>query len=374
MKLSIAFLLVFTATTLCAAQEAVPDARAELDHGARLYREGNYVEAQRHFERALELDPMLKNGPLLIARAIERQYKPGDSTPVNMAKGVAAVEAFKRIAESDPSVEEAYNAVISLYRQMKDEQAERDWLTQYSNAPQVMPEKRAVAYLALASKQWDCSYAITEKNKETVRERNRVGIRYRMPESRADFETARGCATEGVNLMERAVSLDANNPDIWAQTANLLRELSKLAEMEGDEARKAEHEGRLKEALAAHQRLTAGRKQASSAERAATSPAPAPAQPKDVIISGGMLNNKAVSKPQPAYPAEALAARAQGTVTVRIVVDETGKVLSAEAVSGHPLLKPAAVAAARQARFTPTSLQGQPVKVKGVITYKFVLQ
>ena len=92
------------------------------------------------------------------------------------------------------------------------------------------------------------------------------------------------------------------------------------------------------------------------------------------VISGGVLNGKAVSKPQPPYPPIARAARAQGTVTVQVVIDEEGRVISAKALSGHPLLQSAAVAAARQARFTPTLLTGQPVKVSGVITYNFVLK
>ena len=101
-------------------------------------------------------------------------------------------------------------------------------------------------------------------------------------------------------------------------------------------------------------------------------PAPKPT-PKMPIIPGGVLNVKAISKPQPEYPAIAKAARAQGTVVVQIVVDEEGRVISASAVSGHPLLQQAAVAAARQARFSPTRLEGQPVKVSGIITYNFVL-
>jgi protein TonB len=92
------------------------------------------------------------------------------------------------------------------------------------------------------------------------------------------------------------------------------------------------------------------------------------------VVSGGVLNGKAISKPQPAYPMIGGAARVRGTVTVQVVVDEAGRVISARAVGGHPLLQPAAVAAARQARFSPTLLSGQPVKVSGVITYNFVLQ
>ena len=103
-----------------------------------------------------------------------------------------------------------------------------------------------------------------------------------------------------------------------------------------------------------------------------TSETPSPAEGK--TISGGVLNAKAISMPQPAYPPIAKAARASGTVTVQVTVDETGKVVSASAVSGHPLLQQAAVAAARQARFTPTLLSGEPVSVKGILTYNFVLE
>lgn len=87
-----------------------------------------------------------------------------------------------------------------------------------------------------------------------------------------------------------------------------------------------------------------------------------------------MLNGKAVAKPSPVYPPIAKAARASGTVVVQIVVDEEGYVISSDAVSGHPLLQHASVVAARQVRFAPTLLEGQPVKVSGIITYNFVLQ
>jgi TonB family protein len=91
-------------------------------------------------------------------------------------------------------------------------------------------------------------------------------------------------------------------------------------------------------------------------------------------ISGGVLNGKAISKPQPPYPPAAKAARAAGVVVVQVTVDETGGVVSASAVAGHPLLRAAAVAAAKQAKFSPTLLSGKPVRVSGVLTYNFVLE
>lgn len=102
---------------------------------------------------------------------------------------------------------------------------------------------------------------------------------------------------------------------------------------------------------------------------------PPPPPPKKVVpkqISGGVLNGKATSLPKPAYPPAAKAVGASGAVTVQVLIDESGNVVSATAVSGHPLLRAAAVAAARGAKFSPTQLSGQAVKVSGVITYNFV--
>ncbi|HKY41538.1 MAG TPA: TonB family protein [Pyrinomonadaceae bacterium] len=101
--------------------------------------------------------------------------------------------------------------------------------------------------------------------------------------------------------------------------------------------------------------------------------APKPTPPR-APVSGGVLNGKAISLPKPAYPPIAKAAHASGTVTVQVLIDENGNVVSAKAVSGHPLLQAVAVGAARQAKFSPTKLSGQPVKVTGVIQYNFVAQ
>ena len=85
-----------------------------------------------------------------------------------------------------------------------------------------------------------------------------------------------------------------------------------------------------------------------------------------------MLNGKAISLPKPSYPPIAKQVGASGTVVVQVVVDEKGNVTSATAVSGHPLLRAAAVGAARSAKFSPTLLSGRAVKVSGVINYNFV--
>ncbi|MEP6925337.1 MAG: TonB family protein [Pyrinomonadaceae bacterium] len=104
-------------------------------------------------------------------------------------------------------------------------------------------------------------------------------------------------------------------------------------------------------------------------------PAPKPVEkPKPTTISGGVINGKATRLVQPPYPPAAKAVHASGTVNVQVLIDENGNVVSASATSGNPLLRAAAVQAARASKFSPTQLSGQPVKVSGVIVYNFVAQ
>jgi TonB family protein len=95
---------------------------------------------------------------------------------------------------------------------------------------------------------------------------------------------------------------------------------------------------------------------------------PKAAPPKSI----GVVNGIAINLPRPPYPPAAAAVGVQGKVDVQVTIDETGKVISAKAASGHPLLKQAAEKAAWSARFTPTLLSKVPVKVTGVIVYNFV--
>ncbi len=89
------------------------------------------------------------------------------------------------------------------------------------------------------------------------------------------------------------------------------------------------------------------------------------------VVTGGVVNGKASYLPKPPYPAPAKAVNASGAVNVQVTIDEAGNVISAKAVTGHPLLRQAAEDAARKAKFTPTYLSKTAVKVNGLIVYNF---
>lgn len=85
-------------------------------------------------------------------------------------------------------------------------------------------------------------------------------------------------------------------------------------------------------------------------------------------VAGGMLNAKAIYLPIPEVPP----GDATGVVLVAVVIDEHGSVIEARAVSGPQNLHASAVSAARLARFSPTLLMGEPVRVSGTLSYNFV--
>jgi TonB family protein len=91
-------------------------------------------------------------------------------------------------------------------------------------------------------------------------------------------------------------------------------------------------------------------------------------------VSEGVINSKAINLVKPVYSSAARTMRIGGEVKVQVMIDEDGKVISANAVSGHPLLRDSAEAAAKFSKFTPTFLSKQKVKVTGIIIYNFAIQ
>ena len=218
-------------------------AKNELNEAARAYREGRFPEAEQHSRRALELDPDSKTALNFIARTIHAQYRPGVQTPENIAKAYEAIQAYQQILAKDPKNDEAYKAIAYLYGALKEDDKLKAWITARANDSSVEPEKRAESYIVLASKDWDCSFKITElpTNKTTtLQPGNRAVVSYKKPKDPKDFETARACVRRGLEEVETAIKLDPNSEAAWSYKTNLLLEASKLAEMDGDLTRKAE--------------------------------------------------------------------------------------------------------------------------------------
>lgn len=242
---------------------AEAQAKQELNEAARAYREGNFAEAQAHSERALLLDPQNKAAPAFIARSIHSQYKERDFTPENVAKAREAIIAYQRILERNPNDDEAYKAVAYLYGALKEDALLREWILHRAGDVSVANDKRAEAFVVLASKDWDCSFRITEQPlaKVVTVHGSRAQVRYKMLKDLAEFEQAKECANRALDMANMAITLTPENEAAWSYKTNTLLELAKLAEMAEELQQKSEFQRQYEEALAETTRIASKRAQ-----------------------------------------------------------------------------------------------------------------
>ena len=240
-RIAIALAVVIATSSGCGVINRIR-AKNELNEAARTYREGHFVEAEQHARKALELDSNNKTAPLFIARTVHAQYRTGVNTPENIAKAREAIEAYRTILQADPTNEEAYKAIAFLYEKIKEDDKLREWIIARANDGRVEAKKRAEAYIVLASKDWNCSFQITDlpANKITTITDGKASVSYRKPKDQKDFETAQMCVKRGLEEVETAIKFDPNSESAWSYKTNLLSEASKLAEMDGKMDQKVE--------------------------------------------------------------------------------------------------------------------------------------
>ena len=156
---------------------------------ADFYRAGNFVEAQRHAERAVLLDPSNQTALTFLARVTHQRYKLGDETPENIELARAAIATYQRILSLDWQSEEPCKAVAVLYAAIHADQLLTGWLLQRAQNPQFSNEKRAEAY-ALAGRFWDCSFKFTELPDKKVVDENgsNVTVIYIKPKDALELE------------------------------------------------------------------------------------------------------------------------------------------------------------------------------------------
>ena len=254
-------------------------AKNQLNEAARAYREGKFEEAEQHSREAARLDPDNKTAPMFIARTIHAQYRPGVQSPENIAKAQKAIEAYQQLLANNPKDEEAYKAIAYLYGAVKDEAKLRQWIADRAVNESIEPEKRAEAYIVLASNDWNCSFKITElpTNKTTTVDpsNNKATVSYKKPQDPKEFETAQKCVKVGLAEAESAIKFDPNNESAWSYKTNLLLEAAKLAEMDGKTDAKADYQKQYEVALKRTTELSAAaqkRKEEEEARQAASPP------------------------------------------------------------------------------------------------------
>jgi tetratricopeptide (TPR) repeat protein len=288
----------------------------------KLYREGKYTEALPLAKRVVQLrevgltadDPLLRTALINLGQIY-----------IALGKLKEAETAFERVAKSYETTQPDAPKFAEVLQSMAlVHYAKGDW--------------------SKSEKDYQRSLEITEKafgpdSKQTAQALF----------SLAEFYQFTGNYKKGESLYERLVSIQqkGTSPDQQEQLAVtvdryacLLRKANKSAEAKGLEDRIL---------------------------------GPTSTQ-DDAAALANILNGTAISLPKPSYSEEARAARAQGSVPVRVVIDETGNVLRACALSGPPQLIRESELSASRAKFSPTKINGVPVKVTGVIIYRFIKQ
>ena len=248
-----------------------------LNEAARAYREGHFEEAEQYSRRAQQFDPDNKTAPQFIARTLHAQYRPGVQSPENIAKAREAIDAYQQILAKNPKDEEAYKAIAYLYGAIKEDDKLKQWIASRANSDSVEPQKRAEAFVVLASKDWDCSYKITEQpsNKVTaIDAANKATVSYKKPKEQKEFEAAQVCVKRGLEEVNNAIKFDPNNESAWSYKANLLLESSKIAEMDGKPDQKAEYQKQADAALKRTTELSDANKKKKEEEEAKKSVSP----------------------------------------------------------------------------------------------------
>ncbi|MBI4905002.1 MAG: TonB family protein [Acidobacteria bacterium] len=320
------------------------DARAALNQGVREFKQGNYVEAVRLFQRAVELEPENVDARLYLGTAWMSQI-PAEGAVEN------ARSEFSKVLRSDPNNKTAIASMASMMynaaQRIGDPVAKLPLLeearTWYRELARVEPRDKT-AYYSLGVIAWAKWYPAY------MEARQKLGMSQQTPGPLPDAQIRRSLQAqfgpvieEGIANLDQAIAIDPNYDDAYAYKNLLVRERGDLRETAADCARDvAEADALVQKALV----IKKGK--AGTEQRLRPGGSPPPVQ----------LNYR----PDPVYPALARQARIKGTVRFTLIIGKDGTVTNAQLISGHPLLVPAAVEAVRASRYEVTMLNGQPVE------------
>jgi hypothetical protein len=226
-------------------EQEIRAALCELDSQA-------YDAASKRLQRLLQSDPNNADVQKLILAVLARQIKPGDRSADNVARIKSAITGYQQALTSPQftaNEKERIDKFIPLLKGWisRDEQ-HREMQRRAADTTRTA-RQRSEAYSVLASQSWDCSFSITENPENKLASPGGKGMGYKKPKRQQDFDAAQTCVKSGLEEIEKATALDPNNDSAWSYQGNLLLEASKLAEMEGDVARKANYKQQSDQAL-----------------------------------------------------------------------------------------------------------------------------
>jgi len=349
---------------LAAGLTAQTDSRSWLNNGVQAFKNARYTEAVTAFEKAVELDPSSLPAHLYLGTAYMQQFIPAAESPENLEIWQKATNEFQRVISLESGNKVALASLASLLLNAKKWVEARNW---YNQLLAVDPNNRDAYYSIgfIDWSQWYPAYGAA---------RSRLGMRQEDPGPIRDAAVRASLRAQwwptledGIWNLNRALELDPNYADAMAYMNLFIRERADLRDTQAEyvEDIRAADEW-VGKALAA--------KKAQAERGMMRSAAPSPPPPPQVQPAvATWAQPRIVRQVAPVYPPLALQARIEGVVRFSATIDKEGQVSHLEVQSGHPLLVPPAIEAAKQWLYEPSLINGQPVEVKTQIEVYFKL-
>lgn len=244
-------------------------ARKNLVDGATAYKERKFAEAEALFRKTVSIDP---NGDtvegqtaqLFLARTLHSQFiADKKDTP----KAEQAVTGYEKVLARNANDQGSFKALASLMEALGRKDDATKLIVERAANTNVKPEFRAEAFTSLAARQYTCANEISDSDtvKKEVKKDGKPAYQYTKPADAAEFTKLKGCADEGMKLIDQALALESDEvraakevdatklsiPEIdarsgllktfssaWSYKANLLYQMMRIAEMEGNTADK----------------------------------------------------------------------------------------------------------------------------------------
>ena len=188
-------------------------ARKNLVDGSKAYKDRKFQEAEQLFRNAVSRDPKGetvegKTAQLFLARTLHSEFI-GDRK--NTAKADEAIAEYRKALQNDANDQSSYKAIASLLENLQKTDEWQTWVTERSKDEKIKPEYRAEAIVSLAAKKNSCASDIddTDKTKKTVTKDGKQVFQYIKPENPQDFATLKQCVTDGMALIDQAMSLQS---------------------------------------------------------------------------------------------------------------------------------------------------------------------
>ena len=207
--------------------QAVREARDNLNKGVKAFTEQKYDEAAQFFGKAVELDPYFEISRMYLAMAYTSQFIPGSTDPRSEEMAYKGIETFKQVIDSandpaNPNTRTAMLSIASLYYQLKKYPESKEWC---NNVLKIDPQN-AEAYYRIAVIDFDDSLEKTGVQGELVE--------LMTPDEKAKTQAG---VDEGLTSLTKAIEIRPTYFDAMEYQNLLWREKAKF---EKDEKKKVE--------------------------------------------------------------------------------------------------------------------------------------